>query len=262
MPLLSATGRKSTTLAPALPIFLAPLSNYVCFRRGQFSILAGSPGTGKSVVATNIAIQSPLVPTLFFSADSDEFTVRMRALAISTGAKLDDVEKNTKDSTWVEHYNNDVLPSINHVDWCFRSDIDLDFIVKRINAYGEIRGEAPHLVVVDNLTNSVNDTDNEYSELRTTCRDLQVIARETGAHILALHHVKGIHEQAEKRATPISLGSLQYNLGKIPEIVIGINSPSDGVLNCSVPKNRAGRAGVEFYLDMDLSRATVNGFVR
>ena len=260
MPLLSATGRKSVALAPALPINCHPLSKWVQFRRGQFSIVAGAPGSGKSLVATNIAIQSR-VPTLFFSADSDEYTVRTRALAILTGQKLDIIEEQIKQPGGADYYAQK-LSAVDAADFCFRSDIDLDFIVHRLNAYSELRGEPPHLVIVDNLTNSVIDTDNEYSELRSICRELQLIARDTNAHVMALHHVKGIHEQAEKRSVSIGLGSLQYNLGKIPEIVLGINRPTDSTVNMSVPKNRSGKSDIDFLIDLDYTTATLSGFTR
>ena len=258
MALLSATNRKAATLAPALPINLHPLSRYVKFRQGQMSMIAASPGAGKSVMATNIAVRCN-VPVLFFSADSDEYTVRQRVLAILTGQTLEAVESGLKDPQWFEYFGQQILAA-DHIDWDFTADIDADYITKRLKAYCELREDWPKLIVVDNLGNSVVDMDNEYSELRSMMRELKATAGITQAHVMVLHHVKGFHELENNRATPISTGSLQYNLGKIPEIVLGLNRPTDSEVNLSVPKNRGGKSDLQLPLLLDYSRSTIEGF--
>jgi replicative DNA helicase len=103
MPLLSTT-RRAAVLSPPLPVANSLFAgNGLSFRRGQFCLLAGAPGTGKTVVATNIAVRTP-VPTLYFSADSDEWTVRMRTSSILSGSMLDDVEQNLGDEAWDGFY--------------------------------------------------------------------------------------------------------------------------------------------------------------
>lgn len=255
MPLLSAT-RKTTLLAPALPVYnkiLAPAG--VVFRRGQFSLLAAAPGVGKSVFATNLSIFTP-APVLFFSADSDEWTVRTRACAILSGTDLDNVSKQLDDSQWETYYAG-LLAKADHVDWCFQSDIDVEFILRRVEAYAELRGEYPQLIVVDNLGNSVTDPDKEYAELRGICRDLQAVARGLKAHVLALHHVKGAKESG---SNPIGLGDLLGNIGKIPEMVLGLNRCGENQVTLTVPKNRGGRAGIEVHLGLHYPTATVGGY--
>jgi hypothetical protein len=257
VPLLSTT-RRAAVLSPPLPVPHSLFAgNGLSFRRGQFSLMASAPGVGKSVFATNLSIRTR-VPVLFFSADSDEWTVRTRACAILSGTQLDDIEKNLNDEAWEAFYA-DKLAAANHIDWCYQSDIDLEFLVLRLQAHAELRGDYPHLIVVDNLGNTVADQDNEYAELRGTCRELQRIARSTNAHILALHHVKGAKENGVQ---PIGLGDLLGNIGKISEVVLGMNRlPGDpNAVNISVAKNRGGKSQQQIRMPLDYATATLGGF--
>lgn len=255
MPLLSAT-RKAAVLAPPLPVSNVVFGNAgLAFRRRQFSLVAAAPGVGKTLFATNLAVRTP-VTALYFSADSDEWTVKQRACSILTGTALSTVERQLGDDVWEKFYT-DQLRSSDHVDWCFQSDIELEFVVQRLFAHAELRGEFPELIVVDNLGNSVVDQDNEGSELRGACRELQRIARTTGAHVMALHHVKGPKENGDK---PIALGDLLYNIGKIPEVVLGLHREGGNVM-LTVPKNRGGRSGTTLPLPINYSTAIVEGFI-
>ena len=255
MPLLS-TSRRTVTLSPPLPVVNSVFASHgLTFRRGQFSLLAGAPGTGKSVVATNLALRTT-VPTLFFSADSDEWTVRTRACAVLSGSLLDDVEKNLHDEAWEAFYA-DTLRDADHVDFCYQSDIDLEFLVLRLQAHAEMRGDYPHLIVVDNLANTIVDQDNEFAELRAISRELQRIARSTRAHILALHHVVGTKEDGN---SPVTLADVMGKISKIPEVVLGISRNGDDSVILSVPKQRGGKAGMQIQLPLHYSSATVGGF--
>jgi len=257
MPLLS-TARHTVTLSPPLPVQNRLFNaNGLSFRRGQFSILAAAVAVGKSVFAENLALFTK-APALFFSADSDEWTVRTRACAILSGAMLDDVEKNLHDEGWETFYA-DKLRNADHVDFCYRTDIDLEFVVRRLEAYTEMRGDYPHLIVLDNLANTVTDNDNEGAELRAICRDLQRIARETKAHVMALHHVVGPKENGLQ---PIGVGDLLYKIGKIPELVLGLHRNGENAVTLTVPKSRGSKSGLSLPLSMHYPTATVGGYVR
>lgn len=257
MPLLSTT-RRAATLSPPLPVSNRLLNaNGLAFRRGQFSLMAAAPGVGKSLFATNLAVRTP-VPCLFFSADSDEWTVRTRAASILTGMLLTQVEQDINgDNPAAADYYASALSHADHVDWCFRTDIELEFVANRLNAYAEMHGDYPSLVVIDNLGNTVSDQDNEYAELRGTCRELQAVARSINAHVLALHHVKGAKENG---TLPIGLGDLLGNLGKIPELVLGLNRAGENEVNLNVAKNRGGKSGMHLTLPMHYPTATVGGY--
>lgn len=255
MPLLSS-ARKTAALAPPLPVVNSVFSAAgLTFRRAQFSLVASAPGVGKTLFATNLALRTP-ISTLYYSADSDEWTVKQRACSILSGSPLNDIERNYNDEAWEKHYA-ERLRRADHIDWCFASDIDPEFIVERLFAHAELRGEYPKLIVVDNLANVVVDQDNEGSELRAACRELQRIARLTGAHVMALHHVKGAKENGTQ---PILLGDLLYNIGKVPELVLGLHREGPQYVALTVPKYRGGKHGMSLSLPVDYTRATLGGF--
>lgn len=259
MPLLS-TARSSTTLAAPLPISNQHLQAAgVALRQNQFSLLAAAPGVGKSLLASNIAVRSPM-PSLYFSADSDEWTAKTRAASILTKYDLGQVDQWLNEGGKAEAYVMQALAKADHVDWCFRTDLDLDFIAYRIKANEELNGAFPRFVVVDNLGNAVADQESETAELKGMCRELQVMARKTGAHFLGLHHVVGPKENGDQ---PIGLGDLIGKIGKIPEVVLGLSrNPQNptGELILTVPKNRGGKAGSHIRLPVDYSKAWIGGF--
>jgi replicative DNA helicase len=182
--------------------------------------------------------------------------VKQRACSILSGQKLSLIEGQLNEEAWEQHYAGQ-LQKADHVDWSYQNDIDPEYIALRIKAHAELRGEYPQLIVVDNLGNAVVDQDNEASELRAICRELQGIARTCKAHVMALHHVKGAKENGDK---PITLGDLLYNIGKIPEMVLGLHR-ENGALAVTVPKNRGGKAGLHVPVSIDYETATVGGFL-
>jgi replicative DNA helicase len=257
VPLLSTT-RRATTLSPPLPVPNDLFTrNGLAFRRGQFSILAAAPTVGKSLTAENIALATK-VPVLFFSADSDEWTVKQRACSILTGTLLTDVDKYLNSGNDAdESYFAEKLSAADHIDFCYQTDIDPEFIVLRMQAYAELRGDYPELIVVDNMGNGVVDQDNESSELRAMCRELQRIARSTKAHVLGLAHVTGQKENGDQ---PIGLSDLLYKIGKIPEMVLGMHRSGENTVTVTVPKQRGGKTGGSFEMPMHYPTATLGGF--
>lgn len=225
-------------------------------RRGQFGLIAAAPGVGKTVWATNWAYRAG-VPTLYFSADSDEYTVSTRMIALITGHALFDVERHLANSE--DHIYDGALKAADHIDWCFESHITPDEITPRVHAYEELHGKPPELIVVDNLKNTVDDPMNEYAELGGVSLALQNLARMSHAHVLALHHTKGEYENGDK---PIPLGGLLGNLSKIPEQVVTLYRAGPQELGFVIAKNRGGRSGSLGVLPVDYEGARVNGYDR
>lgn len=261
MALLSAQ-RKQVTLAPVLGIKNHAFDKFrFKLRQGQVTILSSAPSVGKSVFARNLAAKSQDISTLFFSADSDEYTVRTSITGALTGEKMTEIEKhllNDEDGAWSTYYNN-YLHSADQVEWNFSPNINLEFIELKLKAYAEIYGDYPQLVVIDNLGDMVTEDGDEYGELRVIARDLRKIARYTNAHILALHHVKGAFEDGMK---PITLAALLGNLGKVPENVLGLNwsDASQQRVQMTVPKARGTRRGLTIPIDLDYETGSVNDF--
>ncbi|MGW5773092.1 AAA family ATPase [Streptomyces longwoodensis] len=213
------------------------------FRRGEFSIVAAGPGTGKSLFALNLALYGN-IPVLYYSADSNAATQLTRATAILTGDNVRDVKRKLlKDDfgeytaylskRWWIRFNYEARPTL--------ADIERD-----LRAYFEVFGIFPHLVVVDNITNVAGDSPADSAEtftfgLEAMCEYMSEMARYTGAHVLALHHVVG---EFSDGLQPIPLSGVKGKIGRVPNVILTIHKEIDGmdgrILHVSPVKNREG----------------------
>lgn len=261
MSLLSAE-RRSVELAAPLQIRNRVFDEYrIKLRRGQFTLLCSAPSVGKSLLARNLAAKSGAVRTLYFSADSDEYTVRTSVLGSLSGQRLEEVEyhlSNDESGKWREYYLN-LLHRSDSVEWVFTPSINLDYILLKLQAYAEIYGDYPDLTVIDNVGDMVTEEDEEYAELRRICRELRRIGRRCDTHMLGLVHAKGPWENGLK---PIDLGALLGNLGKVPENVLGLHwtDASRQRVAMTIPKLRGGKRGATVPLEVNYATGSVGGF--
>lgn len=258
MALLSAK-RKNVSLSPPLPFYNSIFSdNRMVLRQGQFTLLAAAPSVGKSVLARNIVALSSQMSSLYFSADSDEYTVRTSVLGALSGYKMSDIESNMQSEAWADYFAA-TLAKADQVEWNFSPSINLDYIDLKLRAYAEVYGEFPMMTVVDNLGDLVTEGDEEYAELRSICRELRRMARYANTHILGLVHTKGPYEDGTK---PITLGALLGNLGKVPENVLGLHwADSSGKrVQMTVPKMRGSKRGMTIDVPFDYETGRVGGF--
>ncbi|MCZ4119023.1 AAA family ATPase [Streptomyces sp. H39-S7] len=212
------------------------------FRRGEFSLIAAGPGTGKSLLALNLAMYGNL-PCLYFSADSGAATQITRATAIITGENVRTIKRKliAEDfgsyhahlgKRWWVRFNFDARPT--------PRDLERD-----LACYFEVFGCFPHLIVVDNITNvdggAVTDAEGFTFGLEAMCDYLSEMARETKAHVTALHHVVGEFSDGLK---PIPLSGVKGKIGRVPSLILTIHKEIDGmdsrILNVSPVKNREG----------------------
>jgi predicted ATP-dependent serine protease len=66
---------------PLPPAFAAFERAGIILRRAEVTVIAGTPGAGKSSVALAMAARAKL-PTLYFSADTNAHTMAMRLIAM------------------------------------------------------------------------------------------------------------------------------------------------------------------------------------
>ena len=225
------------TKATPLPDVWRALSNkQIKFRRGQVCMVAAAPNAGKSMFALIYAIRAD-VPTLFFSADTDTTTVMMRAAAHLSGHSQVLVESNLASNT---HYYDQHLPKLNNIKWVFDSSPSIDDLELEIRAYVELYGQAPELIVIDNLMNVVSETDNEWAGLRAIMMELHDMARKTEACVLVLHHVS---EQSEygSPSKPPARRSIHGKVSQLPALILTLGyDPAQASLFVAPVKNRFG----------------------
>ena len=109
-----------------------------------------------------------------------------------------------------------------------------------LEAYLELHGEFPEVIVMDNLKDLADDQDaDEFRALEDAVMFLKDLARDAGAAVLTLHHVGGAFEDSTQA---IPLSGLRGKVSKTPALIFTMHRPSDDELRVSVVKNRSGKA--------------------
>lgn len=213
------------------------------FRRGQLSLVAAAPGGQKSSLTLFWLLRGQKLAAvnrcLIFSADTDAATQYKRAAQVITGYSGEHVDRMMEEDP--DTLDAKVRAGSAHISWCFDSYPDADVIKDHINAYLEVWGDYPEIMLFDNAKNvrlGDESRSGEFDELEGTMEFLQLLARQTNAAVIALHHVTGTHENGDK---PIPLSGVRGKVTKTPEMVLTLFKDA-GHLYITPVKNRDGRA--------------------
>ena len=225
-----------TTAQPLPTVWNELDKKKIKFRRGQVCMVAAAPNAGKSMFALIYAIKAK-VPTLFFSADTDATTVKIRSASHLSGHSQETVERLLNSD---RDYYEDDMASMNFIEFVFDSSPSLDDIEMEIKAYIELYGIAPELIIIDNLMNVAAETDNEWGGLRQIMMELHDMARKTGACVLVLHHVS---EQSEygRSDEPPPRRAIHGKVSQLPSLILTMAfDPWNKGLRVAPVKNRFG----------------------
>ena len=231
-----AWGTVLTKATPLPDVWSALAEKQIKFRRGQVCMVAAAPNAGKSMFALIYAVKAK-VPTLFFSADTDTTTVMMRAAAHVSGHNQVNVEQNLSANN---NFYDASFDKLKHIKWVFDSSPSLDDIELEIKAYVELYGQAPELIIIDNLMNVAAETDNEWAGLRAIMMELHDMARKTEACVLVLHHVS---EQSEygSPTEPPARRAIHGKVSQLPALILTLGyNPGTAELKIAAVKNRFG----------------------
>lgn len=260
---LAAASRRGA-LTPALPMPYEALGKLgLRLRRGQTSLTIAAPGVGKSQLWNNLA-QRMGVPTLYWSADTDQHDILLRTMAMWSGSTISEIDERRDNAASRAFYLEKIVAGSN-VDWVFESSITPKGVTERVQAFAELHGEYPHLLVIDNLSNTVQHQAEAFAEEKEVMVAMQRLAREADTHVAILSHAKGEYDAGMK---PIPLSGILNNLGKIPEVVLTLHRGDDAgkILCLNLAKNRGGKsdpaAKAALQLPVDYSRAWIGGYSR
>ena len=204
--------------------------------RSELTMIAGTPGIGKSMLALALALKTG-VPTLYFSADTNAHTMAMRLASMASGKSQSEVEHLLEtDIGWTKL----ILAKGSHVVWSFESSPSLGDIAQEVKAFEELWGIPPSLIVVDNMMDIAGEGGDEYATMKAITKELKILARDTNSAVIVLHHTS----EAVPGSPCQPRSSILGKISQIPALILtlGVNGTQ---LAVAVVKNRYGKADAQ-----------------
>lgn len=255
-----------------LPVVFKGLGDVgALFRRGQTSLVCAASGGGKSMLAMYLALfqdysdgEGYYVPAMYFSADSDESTFGDRATAAIVGKDtytVHDLLKNDDIATWKAQEE-----ATSHIWMNFNPSPDMEYIYNEVEAYCYATGDFPHLIVVDNIMDvnaGGNGSGMGMDNLYNAMEGFHTLSRETGAHVMALHHATGPFVNGD---IPIPKDGIMGKIDKKPRLILTLYKVADGIMGVCVVKNSNGPAdakaeGIQVHIPWNPARSWMSGLV-
>lgn len=224
-------GSKTEPLPELLPVLTA---QGIVFEPGQMAMICARPNGGKSMLALWYAVKAR-IGCLYFSADTDRRTTLYRAAAIKTSIEFDDIKNML--GTSAQDIVDEAIKEITQdgIQFEFAPNPSLDDLYKEVDAYIEVYGKPPEMVVVDNLLNVANDA-GDFQGLVQIMGDLHSMARELDCALVVLHHV---NTSTTKPEYPAPINSIRGQVSQYPEIILALAMlPEEGQMRVAMTKHR------------------------
>lgn len=204
--------------------------NEALFYRGEISLLAGPPGSMKTITALNVANQIA-VPTLYISNDSTRYTIICRAFAMLTGHPQKVAEQIVQDNPELAFK---VLKGWENIRFDFHSSPTVERMLVYGEAFRVLYGEYPHLTIVDIMMNISHDgvADQKYWQIFGELKELAVL---WNTALVAVHHTK---EGVKPNPCPPS-SAIMGMANHLQALIVTMIGQDDSILY-NVVKNRNG----------------------
>jgi hypothetical protein len=250
---LAQARRMRGNAGDLLPSTFRAFDDYdIRFRRGQLVLIVAGPGTGKSTLVLNLALLMN-VPTMYLSADSNEFTQVSRSYSIAAGV---DRERADRYALGEDDDRADLLGRY-PIRWSFSASPTEDDIQTSMESYQALYGGYPWLLIVDNVTNVLIDkTDRPSTGLDSLMDFLNDTARQTQACVIGLHHANGPFANG---TDPIPLNGVKEQPHRVPQMILTQFRPTDQTIGISPVKNRDAKydPSGQWYAELAFDPATM-----
>lgn len=197
-------------------------------------MIAGPPGSMKTTFITNIVDKmGPVVPTLYHSSDSDDFTMAARVLSMRSGMVSAEAEEMVLTTP---HLAQEVLREFDHVKWSFHAAPTLEHMWREAEAFREVRGTYPHHTIIDILMDVDYEGAGEQNYWALMA-ELKVMARDQQTAVSIIHHTS----EGAKAGTPPPRAAIMGKASQLPVLVLTLwGDGHAGTLDIAVVKNRFG----------------------
>lgn len=230
------------------PVFLPLETMKMKARMGTVTFIAGPPGAYKTGFVLYWVLRLNR-PTLFFSADGEEFEMAERSAAIVTGDTMETVRRNFSDYE-------EPLSKLSSVRFIYNDSPTYTDLELEVAAYAEVYGQFPEIIVIDNLMNVTGDEENEWAAMRTSARVIHRLTRITKAAVLVLHHMA---DDRTDPTTPAPRKSLQGKVGQLPKAIFSLALDGNQLKLAPVklrwgPGDASGQTYATLYVDGSTNR--------
>lgn len=232
--LFRSVGKSDIGGEPLPPVFRTFRDHDITLRRGEVSMIAGIPGAGKSTLALAIALRAQQ-PTLYICADTNAHTMAMRLYSMISGASQKDAERILTDQPDIAKQR---LQATKHIFWCFDPNPSLEDLDQEVNAFEEVMGEPPAVIVIDNLIDMTGGGGEQFAAMQETLQAFKQFARENNAALIVLHHTK--ESYTGEPCQPLS--ATQGMVNQTPALILTVGQTTNGMMGVAAVKNRYGRA--------------------
>jgi hypothetical protein len=237
-----------------VPVPWPSVGRYLKPRTQSVLVVLAASGVGKSTLALDWVLEHPN-PSLYCSFDTALVDHAIRVIARNTNLTTEEIEKGQEQdpAEWAHRYQG-YLESLHHKVRFFDQNVKPETIGELVAAETEYWGEAPKLVVVDNLKNLV--AAESAAEYRQIVGELLRIAKEHHVLIVALHHLRKKpakeDDEEDDGTKPVRLRDSLYPVDQDAKYVIGLWREQPWELSISILKNRMGRADANARLRTEL----------
>ena len=232
---LHRTVKRGVSAGEALPSHWPIFEEkQMTFRRGGVHMIAGPPGSMKTIAMLNIVRRmGEDVPTLYHSSDSDDFTVASRVLAMASNIQTSDAETEVMMQTKKAY---DSLKGYEHIRWSFMSSPTLDHMRNEAEAYRTLKGTYPHHTIIDIMMdiNYEGASEQNYWGLMAELKDM---ARDHETAVTVVHHTS----ESAKGGSPPPRSAIMGKANQLPTLILTLWGDSHaGTLDVATVKNRFG----------------------
>lgn len=220
---------------------------------GNFWIIAGRPGQGKSALACNIAlnISESYVPVLIFSKEMSIESLFDRFLSIKSNIPLTDIRSgllNPKQVLAVQEKSSELGALNIFIDSNFSADIFyVESVIRRYVKMYDVK-----VIIVDYIQLLSERDENQTQELGRISKKFKLLAEELKISIIALSQLNRDVEHRENKRPQLSDLRQCGNLEEDADIVVGLyreayynaETKNKNGLEFILLKQRDGRVGV------------------
>lgn len=230
------------------PLFRPLEEARIKIRMGTATFIAGPPGAMKTGLALYWVLRLN-VPTLYVSADAEDFEIVERAAAAITGDRIETVRANP--SAYAE-----ALGAAHRVRFVYGGSVGYDDLKLEIMAFTEVFGAPPEVVVIDNIMNLIPEQENEWGAHRDHMRVINEVAKRTGAAVLALAHMA---DDREDTSVPAARKKLLGKISQLPKAIFSLAIAGDELRVAQVkskwgPEYPSGKVYTTLYVDASRNR--------